>query len=35
VQSRFSTLGGVDVEVGNGRAARHTAEELILTLSPK
>ncbi len=35
VQSRFSTLGGVDVEVGNGRAARHPAEELILTLSPK
>jgi adenine-specific DNA-methyltransferase len=35
VQSKFSTLGGVDVEVGNGRAARHAAEELILTLSPK
>ena len=35
VQSKFSTLGGVDVEVGNGRVARHAAEELILTLSPK
>jgi adenine-specific DNA methylase len=35
VQSRFSTLGGVDVEVGNGRAARRAAEELILILSPK
>jgi adenine-specific DNA methylase len=35
VQSKFSTLGGVDVEVGNGRAAKHAAEELILTLSPK
>jgi adenine-specific DNA-methyltransferase len=35
VQSKFSTLGGVDNEVGNGRAARHSAEELILTLSPK
>lgn len=35
VQSKFSTLGGVDVDVGNGRAARHTAEELILTLLPK
>ena len=35
VQSRFSTLGGADVKVGNGRAARHSAEELILTLSPK
>lgn len=35
VQSRFSTLGGVDVAVGNGRAARHAAKELILTLSPK
>ena len=35
VHSRFSTLGGVDVKVGNGRAARHAAEELILTLRPK
>jgi adenine-specific DNA-methyltransferase len=35
VQSRFSTLGGVSGEVGNGRNARHPAEELILTLSPK
>jgi adenine-specific DNA-methyltransferase len=35
VQSKFSTLGGVDLEVGNGRAAKHVAEELILTLSPK
>jgi adenine-specific DNA methylase len=35
VKSRFSTLGGVDDEAGNGRAARHSAEELILTLSPK
>jgi adenine-specific DNA-methyltransferase len=35
VQSKFSTLGGVDFEVGNGRAAKHAAEELILTLSPK
>jgi adenine-specific DNA methylase len=35
VQSKFSTLGGVDVEVGNGRAAKHATEELILTLSPK
>jgi adenine-specific DNA-methyltransferase len=35
VQSRFSTLGGADVEVGNGRAPRHVAEEMILTLSPK
>lgn len=35
VQSKFSTLGGVDVEVGNGRVARHAAEELILTLSPR
>jgi adenine-specific DNA methylase len=35
VQSKFSTLGGVDVAVGNGRVARHAAEELILTLSPK
>lgn len=35
VQSKFSTLGGVDVRVGNGRAARHAAQELILTLSPK
>ncbi len=35
VQSRFSTLGGVNVKVGNGRVARHAAEELILTLSPK
>jgi hypothetical protein len=35
VQSRFSTLGGVNIGVGNGRAARHSAEELILVLSPK
>jgi hypothetical protein len=35
VKSKFSTLGGVNVEVGNGRIARHAAEELILTLSPK
>ena len=35
VQSKFSTLGGVDVEVGNGRTPIHTTEELILTLSPK
>jgi hypothetical protein len=35
VQSKFSTLGGVDVEIGNGRAARRAAEELMLTLSPK
>jgi adenine-specific DNA-methyltransferase len=35
VQSKFSTLGGVSVEVGNGRTPRHAAEELILTLSPK
>ena len=35
IRSKFSTLGGVDIQVGNGRAARHSAEELILTLSPK
>jgi len=35
VDSRFSTLGGVNVEVGNGRVARHTAQELILYLTPK
>jgi len=35
VQSKFSTLGGVNVEVGNGRNPRRAAEELILTLSPK
>lgn len=35
VQSKFSTLGGVDVRVGNGRVARHSAKELILTLVPK
>lgn len=35
VQSKFSTLGGVDVKVGNGRVARHAAEELILTLTPR
>lgn len=35
VQSKFSTLGGVDVKVGNGRSARHAAEELLLTLIPK
>lgn len=35
VKSKFSTLGGVNIDVGNGRVARHAAEELILTLSPK
>lgn len=35
VDSKFSTLGGANVEVGNGRAARHTARELILCLTPK
>jgi adenine-specific DNA-methyltransferase len=35
VQSKFSTLGGVAEEVGNGREARHSTEELMLTLSPK
>ncbi len=35
VNSKFSTLGGVNLEVGNGRAARRTAQELILCLTPK
>jgi adenine-specific DNA-methyltransferase len=35
VQTKFSTLGGVDLETGNGRDARHAAQELILSLSPK
>lgn len=35
VDSKFSTLGGSKVEVGNGRAARHAAQELILCLTPK
>jgi adenine-specific DNA methylase len=35
VDSKFSTLGGANVEVGNGRAARHITQELILCLTPK
>lgn len=35
VECKFSTLGGANVEVGNGRAARHDARELILCLTPK
>ncbi len=35
VHSKFSTLGGANLEVGNGRAARHHAQELILSLIPK
>lgn len=35
VQSKFSTLGGASVKLGNGRAARHAAQELILSLTPK
>jgi adenine-specific DNA-methyltransferase len=35
VASKFSTLGGVNLEVGNGRAPRHSAQELILSLRPK
>lgn len=35
VRSKFSTLGGTRPGVGNGRAARQSTRELILTLMPK
>jgi adenine-specific DNA-methyltransferase len=35
VYSKFSTLGGASMHVGNGRVARHHAQELILSLNPK
>jgi len=35
VKSNFSTLGGNNSTIGNGRKARQMAQELILTLTPK
>jgi adenine-specific DNA methylase len=35
VRGKFSTLGGANVEVGNGRAPRQPARELILSLNPR
>ena len=35
VHSKFSTLGGASADVGNGRAARQAAQELILSLVPR
>lgn len=35
VESKFSTLGGNNKTTGNGRSARQSASELILTLTPR